>query len=193
MSMPDNLDTKKEIDEFYKNAMKELAVLKKMNKKEVVKPDVKPKKAPKKNLDENGDEKPKRPLTAYQIFLKKMQPKMKEEHPELSNTERFTKIAEEWQKHKATLAGPTDSEDDTKSRIDSTKESSDEEVLPTIEPVVDDVVVKPAPGVEEITLASDEEDAKPVEKKPNMGAPRKALSNKPRKAIGKKAVEKGGE
>jgi hypothetical protein len=40
----------------------------------------------------------KRPLSGYQLFLKEWQPKMKEAHPELSNTERFAKIAEEWQK-----------------------------------------------------------------------------------------------
>jgi hypothetical protein len=196
--MPDKLDTKKEIDEFYKNAMKEIAEEKKKNKKVVVKPEVKAKKPAKKNLDENGEEKPKRPLTKYQIFLKEWQPKIKEAHPELSNTERFAKIAEEWQKQKATYiakADPTDPTDPA-DPIDS-----DEEALPVVvepEPVVKKEVkkVKEAKNItialDEVTAPSSDEVAPIVESvapvaKKNLGG-RAGIPNKVRKSIVKKEV-----
>jgi hypothetical protein len=167
--MSDNLDTKKEIDEFYKNAMKELAEEKKKNKKDVVKSDVKPKKPVKKNLDENGEEKPKRPLTKYNIFLKEMQPKIKELYPDLSSTERLTKIGEEWQKQKNN-ADPTD-------HVADADPDAEEDVaeVPAPEPVVDapepKVVAKPKKVKEskkvtiildEVTPPNSEEEAEPV-------------------------------
>jgi hypothetical protein len=182
--MSDKLDTKKEIDEFYKNAMKELAEEKK-NKKAVakadVKADVKPKKPPKKKLDENGEEKPKRPPSAYNIFMAEMQKKMKETHPELSNTEKLTKIGEEWQKHKATLAGVVE---------------SDEDVLPVPEPVVEKVkeTKKVTIVLDEVTAPTTDEVA-PVAAEPVVEpvvepvADVKGKAKKPvRKAIAKKKV-----
>ena len=44
--------------------------------------------------------------TKYQQFVKDNQKRIKEEFPELSNTERFVKLADEWKKHKATLEEP---------------------------------------------------------------------------------------
>jgi hypothetical protein len=44
----------------------------------------------------------------YQQFLKDNRGRIKEEFPELSNTERFVKLAEEWKKHKATLEEPAE-------------------------------------------------------------------------------------
>jgi hypothetical protein len=44
--------------------------------------------------------------TKYQQFVKDNQKRIKEEFPELSNTERFAKLADEWKKHKATLEEP---------------------------------------------------------------------------------------
>ena len=44
--------------------------------------------------------------TKYQQFVKDNQRRIKEEFPELSNTERFVKLADEWKKHKATLEEP---------------------------------------------------------------------------------------
>lgn len=175
--MPNDLDTKKEIDEFYKNAMKEIAAEKKAAKKNVIKDDVKPKKIAKKNLDENGEEKPKRPLTGYQVFLKEMQPKMKEAHPELSNTERFAKIAEEWQKHKAGIAGQI---------------NEDKDVLPAISPIADEpeivpeVAKKDAIVLDDVTPPTTDEEivlADPVAPVVKKSAPRKALATKVRKSI----------
>ena len=44
--------------------------------------------------------------TKYQQFVKDNQKRIKEEFPELSNTERFVKLADEWKKYKATLEEP---------------------------------------------------------------------------------------
>jgi hypothetical protein len=216
MLMPDELDTKKEIDEFYKNVMKELAAVKKLNKPakaaktakpaKPAKPEVKAKKPAKKNLDENGEEKPKRPLTKYQLFLKEWQPKIKEAHPELSNTERFAKIAEEWQKHKADAAdanavaavsGEADEADesDEADEADEADESgSVDEPEPEPKPVVKkakkvNIVeeVKVVVSVlDEVTPPSSEELVEPEPVKPAAEPVEK--KKKVRKAIVKKDV-----
>lgn len=80
--MPDTIETKKDIETYSKNLIKEiLNDFKKKNKKD-------------------GVELPKKPLNAYQQFVKDMQQKIKDEHPELDAKERFSKIAQEWQKQK---------------------------------------------------------------------------------------------
>ena len=73
--MPDNINTKKDIEKYYKNLLKEIA-------------------------EELKKDKAKKPLNPYQQFVKDMQAKIKKENPELNAKERFTKIAEEWQKQK---------------------------------------------------------------------------------------------
>jgi len=73
--MPDNINTKKDIEKYYKNLLKEIA-------------------------EELKKDKAKKPLNTYQQFVKDMQAKIKKENPELNAKERFTKIAEEWQKTK---------------------------------------------------------------------------------------------
>ena len=111
MDMPDELNTKKEIDEYFKNIMKELKDEMKKEKIENAEKKKNDKKKKKDNLDEDGNEKPKKPLNKYQQFIKDNQDRIKEEFPELSNTERFTKLAEEWNKFKATLVDKEDHED----------------------------------------------------------------------------------
>ena len=125
MDMPDELNTKKEIDEYFKNIMKEL---KDEMKKEKIENAEKKKNDKKKkdNLDEDGNEKPKKPLNKYQQFIKDNQDRIKEEFPELSNTERFTKLAEEWNKFKATLVDKEDKED-KEEPSDEDKEDKEEE------------------------------------------------------------------
>jgi len=72
--MPDDINTKKDIEIYYKNLLKE--------------------------IDEELKKKNKKPLNPYQQFVKEMQAKIKSDNPELSAKERFTKIADEWQKQK---------------------------------------------------------------------------------------------
>jgi hypothetical protein len=75
IQMPDNINTKKDIEKYYKNLLKEITEEMKKNKT-------------------------KKPLNPYQQFVKDMQAKIKNENPELNAKDRFAKIAEEWQKQK---------------------------------------------------------------------------------------------
>ena len=127
MDMPDELNTKKEIDEYFKNIMKELKEEMKKEKTENAEKKKNDKKKKKDNLDEDGNEKPKKPLNKYQQFIKDNQDRIKEEFPELSNTERFTKLAEEWNKFKATLVDKEEKEEEKEEPSDEDKEEEKEE------------------------------------------------------------------
>ena len=130
MDMPDELNTKKEIDEYFKNIMKELKDEMKKEKIENAEKKKNDKKKKKDNLDEDGNEKPKKPLNKYQQFIKDNQDRIKEEFPELSNTERFTKLAEEWNKFKATLVDKEDKEDKEVPSDEDKEEEKEEKELP---------------------------------------------------------------
>jgi hypothetical protein len=128
-SMPDSLNTKKEIDEYYKKAMKDINDKMKEEKKAdkaAEKPE--PKKRVKKaanaakaakpaEVDEDGNEivKVKKPLNKYQMFIQQQRPKVKEDYPELSGEEIFTKIAELWKEHKESEAKSDSGDSDVKS------------------------------------------------------------------------------
>ena len=138
VNMSDNLDTKKEIDEYYKNAMKDIKEKKKEDKKEKK---AEPKKRTKKvEVDDDGNEivKVKRPLNKYQKFIQDNRKRVKEENPEMSGEEIFTLIAELWGKHKEDIKNgiinddddkKDDTNDDKKDDTDDDKESeSDEDI-----------------------------------------------------------------
>jgi hypothetical protein len=99
--MPDDIEDK-EIVVYAKNILKEI---KEENKKrkvedaEKIKKKRLAKKMVAKNLDEDGNEIPKK-LNKYQQYMKDNQQRIKEENPGLSNTERFAKLAEEWNEYK---------------------------------------------------------------------------------------------
>jgi hypothetical protein len=102
--MPDDIDDK-EIMAYVKNIIKEIKAENKKVKKEVDENAKKrvAKKAKKTiEVDEDGNEKPKK-LNKYQQYLKDNQKRVKEENPELTNTERFSKLAEEWNEYKKTI------------------------------------------------------------------------------------------
>ena len=104
LNMPDDIDDK-EIMAYVKNIIKEIKTENKKLKKEVNENAKKrvAKKAKKTiEVDEDGNEKPKK-LNKYQQFLKDNQKRVKEENPELTNTERFSKLAEEWNEYKKTI------------------------------------------------------------------------------------------
>ena len=103
MDMPDELNAKKDIDEYSKKITKEIKEEAKNNKIEKAEKKKDEKKKKKNNLDEDGNEKPKKALTKYQQYIRDNQQRIREEFPELSNTERFSKLAEEWKTYKATL------------------------------------------------------------------------------------------
>jgi hypothetical protein len=102
VNMPDSLNSKKEVDEYFKNAMKkknnEENKMKKKQQKEM-----QPKKRAKKvEIDNDGNEivKIKRPLNKYQKFIQDNRKKVKDENPEMSGEEIFTLIAKMWGKYK---------------------------------------------------------------------------------------------
>ena len=87
--MPDTLKTKKEIDEYYKDAMK---------------------KSIEKSKQDSND-KPKKELTGYQKFVKDNSKSIKEQNPNLTGPQVFSKIAEMWKKQKETIVPNEESED----------------------------------------------------------------------------------
>jgi len=125
MDMPDELNTKKEIDEYFKQLMKDIKEEMKKEKNENAEKKKNDKKKKKDNLDEDGNEKPKKPLNKYQQFIKDNQERIKEEFPELSNTERFTKLAEEWNKFKATLVDKEEPSDEYKEEKEQPKDEEE--------------------------------------------------------------------
>jgi ABC-type oligopeptide transport system ATPase subunit len=88
-NMPDDI-TDKDILAYAKNIIKEI---KEENKK---------KRVPKKRVvkvDEEGNIVRKEP-TMYHKFIKDNRERINEQNPELTNTERFAKLIEEWNKYK---------------------------------------------------------------------------------------------
>jgi len=130
VSMSDNLDTKKEIDEFYKNAMKDIKEKNNEEKKEKKIKKAEPKKRGKKvEVDDDGNEivKVKKPLNKYQKFIQDNRKKVKEENPEMSGEEIFSLIAEMWGKYKEDIKNGVIKDDDNNDIkvADSDKDSDD--------------------------------------------------------------------
>ena len=125
--MPDTLDTKKEIDEYYKTGSKEINDKIKEDKK-TSKTDKKKegptKRAKKVNVDEDGNEieKVKKPPTEYQQFIRDTRPEVKEKFPELKSNELFAKIAKLWSKHKEDKINNTKESDSDENENDNKKE-----------------------------------------------------------------------
>ena len=119
VNMSDNLNTKKEIDEYYKNAMKDIKEKNKEDKK--VKKAEPKKRAKKVDIDDDGNEivKVKKPLNKYQKFIQDNRKKVKEENPEMSGEEIFTLIAEMWGKHKEDIKNGIINDDDDDKKVDT--------------------------------------------------------------------------
>ena len=169
VNMPDNLDTKKEIDEYYKNAMKDIKEKNKEEKKEKKATKAIPKKRAKKvEVDDEGNEieKVKRPLNNYQKFIQDNRAKVKEENPNLNGEEIFTLIAELWNEHKKSMKKEDDKKD---SSNDDKKDSSDDDKKDSDDDKKD---------------SDDDDDDKKEDKKAPKGG------KAPRKALGVKAVPK---
>jgi hypothetical protein len=96
--MPDTLNSKKDVDDYYKDAMKKSVEKKKGN--------------------DNDDTKPKKALNEYQKFMKENIKTVKEKNPKLTGPEVFSMIAKLWKKEKeenttstASIAGKEKKED----------------------------------------------------------------------------------
>ena len=104
--MPDDIDDKG-IMAYSKDFFKEIKEEKKKLKAEEAekKKNDKPKRVAKKaavKVDEGGNVIPKK-LTPWNQYIKDNQQRIKEKYPDLTNPERFTKLAEEWKEYKKTL------------------------------------------------------------------------------------------
>jgi len=104
--MPDDIDDK-DIMAYSKDFFKEIKEEKKKLKAEEAekKKNDKPKRVAKKaavKVDEDGNVIPKK-LTPWNQYIKDNQQRIKEKYPDLTNPERFTKLAEEWKEYKKTL------------------------------------------------------------------------------------------
>ena len=115
MLMPDTLNTKKEVDDYYKDAMKKCVEKKKGN--------------------DNDDTKPKKELNAYQQFMKENIKTVKEQNPKLTGPEVFSMIATLWKKEKeentsgaASAVGKEKKEDTTVATAVVPDEEEDKEV-----------------------------------------------------------------
>ena len=115
MLMPDTLNTKKEVDDYYKDAMKKCVEKKKGN--------------------DNDDTKPKKELNAYQKFMKENIKTVKEQNPKLTGPEVFSMIATLWKKEKeentsgaASAVGKEKKEDTTVATAVVPDEEEDKEV-----------------------------------------------------------------
>jgi hypothetical protein len=105
-NMPDTLNTKKEIDAYLKDAMKNIKI-------------------------DGNDDKPKKELNAYQQYVKDNTKTVKEQNPSLSGKEVFSLIATMWQKTQN-----ADGTKSAKSKVSkSKKEKPDEEekAIPVVE------------------------------------------------------------
>jgi len=139
--MPNTLNTKKEIDEFYKKAMKECNDKIKEEKKGT-KEGAAPRKAlgvkaaktaPKKRVkkaevdaDGNEIEKVKKPLNAYQQYMRDNRQTVKDENPGLSNEDYFRLLASNWKKLKENKDEDKD-EEKKEDKDEEKKEDKDEE------------------------------------------------------------------
>ena len=166
MDMPDELNAKKDIDEYSKKITKEIKEEAKNNKVEKAEKKKDEKKKKKNNLDEDGNEKPKKPLTKYQQYIRDNQQRIRDEFPELSNTERFSKLAEEWKAYKATLENAEDADGEAGEAGDEAEaEAGDTEATDT-----------------EITNVSEDDEEKPKKQKKEPKAAKAAkAAKKPKK------------
>ena len=145
--MPDTLNTKKEIDEYYKDVVKKVKETmntggKAPRKALGVKADKAPKAAkaePKKRVkkvdvdaDGNDIEKVKKPPNAYQKFIQDNRAKVKEENPDMTGVEIFTLLAQKWNEHKKAMNGEEsddkDKSDGNRSDIGKKDTSDDDDI-----------------------------------------------------------------
>ena len=132
-NMPDTINSKKECDEYYKAGWKEIKEKIKEEKKadKAATKNAEPKKRVKKvEVDDDGNEieKVKKPLNAYNKYIQEQRPNVKNDFPDLSNKEIFSKIAEMWKKHKEDIKNKVDSNDSNDSNDSDKGNDSDKNI-----------------------------------------------------------------
>ena len=114
--MPDDLENKKEIDLYYKNAKKEIKEKMKEDKNAAkAVPTKRVKRVKKVEVDSDGNEivKVKKPLTKYLKFIQDNRQKVKDDNPNLSSKEYMVLLANLWNKHKEDIKTDDDVEEET--------------------------------------------------------------------------------
>ena len=97
-NIPADINTIKDLDEYYKQFKKEYRdKLKEEKAAKAAKAD-KPKR--KKGVDKDGNVKEKRPPSKYNVFVKDMYSQIKENNPGMDKTQIFAEIAKLWQEQK---------------------------------------------------------------------------------------------
>jgi hypothetical protein len=126
--MPDNLENKKEIDIYYKNAKKEVKEKMKEDKNAAkAVPTKRAKRVKKVEVDSDGNEivKVKKPLTKYLQFIQDNRQKVKDDNPDLSSKEYMVLLANLWNKHKEDIKTDDDVEEETED--DDNKDVGDDD------------------------------------------------------------------
>jgi hypothetical protein len=125
--MPDTLNSKKDVDDYYKDAMKKSV----------------------ENKKTNDNTKPKKALNEYQKFMKENIKTIKEKNPKLTGPEVFSMIAKLWKKEKeentTSAAGKEKKENDVV--------PSDEEEDIEVSAVNTEISVDTADKVKEVVAA----------------------------------------
>lgn len=98
-NMPEEINTFKDIDEYYKQFKKEYKE-KAKEAKAAAKAEKAEKPKRKKGVDKDGNPKEKRPPSKYNIFVKEKYAELKEAHPDMDKTEIFFEIAKIWKEVK---------------------------------------------------------------------------------------------
>lgn len=131
--MPDDLENKKEIDLYYKNAKKEIKEKMKEDKNAAkAVPTKRVKRVKKVEVDSDGNEivKVKKPLTKYLKFIQDNRQKVKDDNPNLSSKEYMVLLANLWNKHKEDIKTDDDveeeTEDDDKKDTDNDSDDKDD-------------------------------------------------------------------
>ena len=134
--MPDTLDTKKEVEEYFKTAMKVINEKKKEEEKvkkatakaaeKAAKPATKKrgeKKEKEKDVDEEGNEivKEKKPLSRYMKFMEEHRPKVAATVSGLTPQELFTEVAKLWKTYKEFLSDHNDDDEERQAELWETK------------------------------------------------------------------------
>jgi hypothetical protein len=98
-NMPEEINTFKDIDEYYKQFKKEYKE-KAKEAKAAAKAEKADKPKRKKGFDKDGNPKEKRLPSKYNIFVKEKYAEIKEAHPDMDKTEIFSEIARIWKEIK---------------------------------------------------------------------------------------------
>ena len=161
--MPDTL-TNKEVDEYYKKAMKDVddKIKKENNGGKAPRKALAVKAAPKKGVkkqevdkDGNDIEKEKKPLNAYQKFIQDNRQKVKDDNPNMTGVEIFTLLAEKWVEHKKTMNAKENDKEDK-----SSGKSSPVAVAAVVSPAVAVAVVSCSNKSDDFEITEDKEDQK---------------------------------